>query len=460
MVRFGVLDKAFSHIEKYRKTYITLVLVALAVAFWFQTNIQNALRPIEPFLKLLALVLGPLATVLGFYLSYRAKLDLAVTSESLGKQRATAEKAQYDLADATAKLSDREARLKTQDAYLRSLSEGASDLWRLRPATPFPEYRQWMRAHKGAKILCIGNLKGGVGKTTIAGNLAAYVSHTLKKNVLLIDLDYQGSLSGMMLQACDIPDVESRVERLLEPDASLATVSANRLHLANKMSRGWIVPANYTFATRENQLLFQYVIDDSSGIDLRFRLARALLHPDVRQEYDLIIIDMPPRLTLGTVNALFASHYLLVPTILDKLSGEAVQRFIAQVRSIQREGFGGQDRGTTRTEGDQQLDLQLAGVIACMTKSSTLAQGDKALWDLIGEAARDAWNEDREFQIGTIPRRAAISNHVGDEIPYLLGLDPDSTAAHLASGDALRNDLDPVFRRICEQIGIVAAKPD
>jgi chromosome partitioning protein len=65
--------------------------------------------------------------------------------------------------------------------------------------------------------------------------------------------------------------------------------------------------------------------------DLRYRLAEALLHPQVQNNFDLIIIDSPPRLAPSHIQAMCASTHLLVPTILDGLAGDAVARYLDQV---------------------------------------------------------------------------------------------------------------------------------
>lgn len=321
-------------------------------------------------------------------------------------------------------------RIAYQNEQIRNISEGSADLWKLRKIKPFEKYYEWLRAPDGAKIVCVGNNKGGVGKTMLSANLAAYISEYLKKNVLVIDLDHQGSASSILLLAANNPDVESRVERLFEPDASLATLSEIRVHLAGKLNRGWLVPSNYTFASRENQLLFKYVIDDSSDLDLRFRLAHTLLHPHVRRDYDVIIIDMPPRLSLGSVNALFASHYLVVPSMLDKLSAEAVNRFVRQVLDIKREFS---------------LDVDLAGIVGMMTRERNMSKAEKQIWaDVCLQATW--WREDIDYGLGTVPRRVDIANAVGEDVPYLL---PG------AKGTAVKADFDPTFHRICERIGLL-----
>ena len=83
--------------------------------------------------------------------------------------------------------------------------------------------------------------------------------------------------------------------------------------------------------------MLQWLIGDRE--DPRFTLARLLASPGIEQHFGLIIIDCPPRITTGTVQALAAASYLLIPTILDGPSGEAVATFIGQVETFREAGL-------------------------------------------------------------------------------------------------------------------------
>ena len=64
---------------------------------------------------------------------------------------------------------------------------------------------------------------------------------------------------------------------------------------------------------------------------MRYLLAEALLDSHVQRDFDMIIIDSPPRLTTSHIQALCASTHILIPTILDRLAGDAVARYVDQV---------------------------------------------------------------------------------------------------------------------------------
>lgn len=225
------------------------------------------------------------------------------------------------------------------------LIDGDGDIW-LKPPVPKQPLNDDLRQ---ARILTIANLKGGVGKTTTAANLAAFfalegapLNNGRPLSVLLIDLDFQGSLSTMALSTQDaIPqfDDPSRAARLL----GKASLSASELfdlavpvNLAPRDagdSAGKLkcIPAYYDLARKENALMVDWLTGRTD--DIRVRLLRTLRTFDVRERFDFIIIDAPPRLTTASIMALAASTHLLIPTILDNLSGQAVGSFCEQIET-------------------------------------------------------------------------------------------------------------------------------
>lgn len=368
------------------------------------------IEPYEAILKILSYIVGPFFAGVAFVWNRWDRREIKAQSAALGKLGAEVDAARKALDDREREiltsrdaLQQKEAKIQKLDRDLHSITEGAQELWKLRDVKPFPQYLNWLRDPSGAKTITFGNLKGGVGKTTLAANFAAYLSATRNMPVLLVDLDYQGSLSNMLMLAIEREEVESRVDWLFDEKANLATVDRASIHLVPKLSQTWLVPANYTFAQMENQLLLSWLLQEDGGIDVRFRLAHALLSPDVRRRYGAIIFDMPPRMTLGSINALVASNRFVVPTVLDTLSVEAVRQFLVNMRAI---------------KNDLSLDIELAGIVGVMTRQKNLSPNEERAL----EAARDggaAWKEDLDFVFPTtLPRRVDIANAAGEDIAY------------------------------------------
>lgn len=389
----------------------------------------------EPFIKFVSYIVSPLLAYLAFRANRKSHQDIAKKSEELGRLSNEVENAhasirdkQHELQLAAEEIDRRGRKVEKLQNDLRQITEGAQELWKLRGVRAFSDYLSWHRDPVGAKLVTIGNLKGGVGKTTIAANLAAYISETRNEPVLLVDLDYQGSLSNMLMLAIEREEVESKVDRLFAPDANLITLEGAKEHLTPKLNRGWLVPANYSFAQVENQLLLKWLLQEEGEIDVRFRLAHALLRPEVRKSYAAIIFDMPPRMTLGAINALVASHYFIVPTMLDKLSAEAVGQFISNMKAI---------------KSDLKLDLKLGGIVGCMTRQAELSPREEQALHLARQGGH-VWREDNDYVFRTtIPRRVDIGNAAGEDVAYCVREGPRFPN---------RQIFDPLFEEICEKI--------
>jgi chromosome partitioning protein len=164
-------------------------------------------------------------------------------------------------------------------------------------------------------VVAVANQKGGVGKTTTAVNLGAYLA--LGVRVLLIDLDPQANATSSL--GLDPSGVElSTYEALIgQAPVSDAIVSSGRLHLD-------LVPASRALAGAQVELV--------ELADREHRLRQAL--SDVRASYDVVFIDCPPSLGILTLNALVAADLLLAPVQCEYLALEGVAQLMETIELV------------------------------------------------------------------------------------------------------------------------------
>lgn len=390
------------------------LLAVAGLVYWQQT--AALVKQYEDALKLVGYVIGPLFAIVGYFWGRIDKAELVDLGQRLGEAKAQADEARSSAKIERDRADEQLKRIERLESDLATVAD-ASRLWKLRANAPFAEYKGWKFDPEGAKIVTVGLFKGGVGKTHLAANFAAYVSETQKKPVLLVDLDYQGSLSTIIMSAAGIEPQGSLIDTLLAENADLATHTKSRVQLVpvtkaalnkgNGLSRSWLVPADYTLAQVESRLLVGRVVKESKGLDERYRLAHILLNPDVRRQYAMIIIDTPPRMTLGTVNALVSSHHLLVPVKLDRVSAEAVGPFLRQVSDLKR---------------DLELQLNLAGVIGTLTRRLERSATEDLHRERIVEAVKEEWGLGADcFVAQSLPIKAQVTNE--DDLGYFLSDD-------------------------------------
>ena len=164
-----------------------------------------------------------------------------------------------------------------------------------------------------AKILCVSNQKGGVGKTTTSSALAAGLVSFYDKRVLAIDLDPQGSL-GFSL-GLDIEEGRT-ISDVLTGQASVQQA---------------IQLTDYCDVITSNILLSSAEIEFTSS-DRELLLKKAL--EPVMDDYDYIIIDTPPALNILTVNAYAVSDYLIIPMAPEILSLLGVTQLKETIDSV------------------------------------------------------------------------------------------------------------------------------
>ena len=146
-----------------------------------------------------------------------------------------------------------------------------------------------------AKVFAIANQKGGVGKTTTCINLAASLVAT-KRRVLLIDLDPQGNATTG--SGIDKQSLQHSIYDVLVGECSVGEAMRFSEHGGYQL-----LPANRDLTAAEVVLLEMKVKESR----LRYALA------PIRDNYDYILIDCPPALSMLTVNALVAADAVIIP---------------------------------------------------------------------------------------------------------------------------------------------------
>lgn len=258
--------------------------------------------------------------------------------------------------------------MQANQAVIDRMLTHEGQIWRMHLPTPPLEYRTPADVSH-AKIVMVANNKGGVGKTTLVMYLAAYFA-SRNKRVLAIDLDPQASLTKAMLQTGDIVIPNGQEQRLayvnqLLCDTGPAVWAPEPLR--GDLENVHLVTCDQTLEAHETKLQLQWIAKGGQP-DVRYLLSRVLLGDKVQNPkngYDVVLIDAPPRLSLGAINALVACTHLLVPTKLDTISAETVSNYLTLVSDLRdgRDGHKGLNPG-----------LQLAGVVATMTSEKPLDQ--------------------------------------------------------------------------------------
>lgn len=172
-----------------------------------------------------------------------------------------------------------------------------------------------------AKIFCVANQKGGVGKTTTTVNLAAGLAK-VGQRVLMVDLDPQGNAT--MGSGVDKRQLKLSVYDVLLESASVAEARVRSDRLVEAGCSYDILGANRDLAGAEVELV------DVERREKRLKQALAA----VSAEYDFVLVDCPPALSLLTLNGLCAAHGVIVPMQCEYFALEGLSDLVNTIKQV------------------------------------------------------------------------------------------------------------------------------
>lgn len=166
------------------------------------------------------------------------------------------------------------------------------------------------------RIIAVANQKGGVGKTTTSINLAACLAEKGKK-VLAVDMDPQGNLTSGL--GVDKDSVEKSIYELIIGEVDIKEV-INKEVLDNLD----IIPTSIDLSAAEIELI---------GVDDKEYILRNAID-QVKDQYDFVIIDCPPSLSMLTINAMTTADSVIVPIQCEYYALEGLSQLIHTVELV------------------------------------------------------------------------------------------------------------------------------
>lgn len=193
-----------------------------------------------------------------------------------------------------------------------------------------------------ATVISVTNQKGGVGKTTTAVNLAYYIAKSGKKT-LLVDFDPQGNATSGL-------GIDKQLLQGTMADVVMEEMTLDQVVIPTVHKNLYLAPTTPLLANTEVQL---------AQADKRFSRLKAAIEASA-SEYDIVIIDSPPSLSLLTVNGLIAATYVLLPVQAEFYALEGLGQLLETMKLVRK--------GMNPT-------LELLGVLPTMIDSRTTLSG-------------------------------------------------------------------------------------
>jgi chromosome partitioning protein len=172
-----------------------------------------------------------------------------------------------------------------------------------------------------AKIFCVANQKGGVGKTTTSVNLAAGLAK-IGQRVLMVDLDPQGNAT--MGSGVDKRQLKLSVYDVLLESASVAEARVQSPKLVDAGCGYDVLGANRELAGAEVEMV---------NLERREKRLKTAL-AEAAGQYDFILIDCPPSLSLLTLNGLCSAHGVIVPMQCEYFALEGLADLVNTIKQV------------------------------------------------------------------------------------------------------------------------------
>lgn len=190
-----------------------------------------------------------------------------------------------------------------------------------------------------AKVISFINMKGGVGKTTLSIGVADYLANFKKDplKILIIDIDPQFNTTQALLDRYskldyfkDILPNEKTINKLFKPQVNFAEhyISPKSNELITQLT------TNLDLLCGDLNLVLANKSSDYGHVK---RLKRFIKDNELKEFYDLILIDCPPTLTIYTDSALMASDYYLIPNRIDRYSIIGISSLTKAINNLIRE---------------------------------------------------------------------------------------------------------------------------